>query len=147
MMAHAVGIKHDPFWHYQTVNLNCGHPITFSMVAMPQSGELVWCFKCDEYRHRPFPLETGADGMPVLREWEWKCATGRLCNCGVHKYGQDERGAYAGARKHSVNRPGHEVWVISPIGCVRDRWTVNNAALFADEEVVKDARKEVGPRR
>jgi len=121
------------------VRLNCGHELLFRNADTPLAGVEVWCVRCDGYRHRPFPLETGPDGMPVLREWMWICATGRMCNRGQHKYGRDARGAYAGARKHSVNNAGHEVWVISPIGCVRDRWQVGGALFECDEEVFKDA--------
>lgn len=128
-----------PHYFIKEVRLNCGHVMRFRETDVPLPGFLVLCTKCDDYKHRPFPLKTGANGMPVLREWEWKCISGNRCNCGNHKFGLDPRGAYAAARKHSVNNAGHEVWVISPIGCVRDRWAVGTALFEVDEEVFKDA--------
>lgn len=121
------------------VRLNCAHSLLFREDSVPDPGGEVWCARCQGYKHRPFPLKTGSDGMPVLREWQWKCATRDQCNCGPKKYGQDRMRAYAGARRHSVNNAGHEVWMISPIGCVTDRWSVGAALFETDEEVFKDA--------
>ena len=100
--------------------LVCGHKVQRkdSKFPLPQPGILVWCVYCNKQSHMPFPLKLDDDGFPILGEWGWLCRSG----CGRGNTGQDQTAAVRAGTRHYQFNPGHEIWLISPIGAVEGRW-------------------------
>jgi hypothetical protein len=105
----------------------CGHAFFSYKTLEPKPGENIWCSKCQEYSHIPFPLPQDSASSPLPREWQWVCATSSRCNMGDHNTGASAELALRGGTEHGRKHAEHEIWLISPQGVVVARWSMKEA--------------------